>query len=795
VAETLITDQKSDSASYTILRRLGKGGMAEVFLARQEGLAGFRRLTVIKKLLPQFSQVPEVAEMLLDEARIAAQLTHPNIVQIYELGKDQGQYFIAMEYVDGCDLATLARIERHRQSRVPLRLTLRVVSEAAMGLDFAHRQAGLDGRPLNIVHRDVSPHNVMCSREGAVKVTDFGIAKAVGKALVTQVGVVKGKVQYMSPEQYTGGPVDHRSDIFSLGVVLYQLTTGKLPRVAKDGGVAMRRVVEGTIPRPSDLRHDYPDELEGIVMRALAQNPEERYPDAASLREDLLDFARDNDLLAFPKELGEYVNAMVPPVPLVVREQSRMSAAAHSPKPPSPREVVIDREPSVLVEGLAALDAAEDGDTEAPAGTEVASPGARRRSIVSEPHSDPFGDTEIPINSNSAVISERNITSSEELITPLRESGQTPRIAVQRQQDVPPTRKSPHVKRKLLERDKVEQVLERPPEDKPEDKREDREHKREKGREQNRETFRTRGAPPSTSRATAAIPAPAIQTPPKPSRFSLALIVIAVLLALGSAGLVLYLRFASPPGPKQGDPRRTSDPAAGAGVINVLANPPKAVVAVDGARRCPSTPCNIPGLPLGKELVLTVKAKGFELWMQRLVLTSSDPKLLLRADLTPADPNAPSTSKPPKTKTKTKTKKKPEAATPAKGARKRRPKTRVKKPASKKGPKSKGQVAVTPIQGENCFIAVDVRPWAEVWVDGKKIGHTPIQFPVPPGKHTIELRNPGLNYKKVFKKKIKKGTKLKISEAIQPPKQPPPGKAPPEKAPPEKAPPPPSKKK
>jgi serine/threonine protein kinase len=241
-----------------MIRRLGKGGMAEVFLARQEGVAGFRRLAVVKRLLPQFSSMPNVAEMLLDEARIAAQLSHPNIVQIYELNKEDGQYFIAMEFVDGCDLATLARIERRRKSRIPIRLALRVIAEAAMGLDYAHRQVGLNGLPLNLVHRDVSPHNILCSREGAVKVTDFGIAKAVGKEQVTEVGVVKGKVHYMSPEQYTGGDVDKRSDIFSLGVVLYQLTTGRLPRVSKNGQLNMRQVTEGRIPRPVEIRQDYP---------------------------------------------------------------------------------------------------------------------------------------------------------------------------------------------------------------------------------------------------------------------------------------------------------------------------------------------------------------------------------------------------------------------------------------------------------------------------------------------------------------------------------------------------------
>jgi serine/threonine protein kinase len=317
VADTLITDRRSSApAVYRMIRRLGKGGMAEVFLARQEGVAGFRRLAVVKRLLPQFSSMPNVAEMLLDEARIAAQLSHPNIVQIYELNKEDGQYFIAMEFVDGCDLATLARIERRRKSRIPIRLALRVIAEAAMGLDYAHRQVGLNGLPLNLVHRDVSPHNILCSREGAVKVTDFGIAKAVGKEQVTEVGVVKGKVHYMSPEQYTGGDVDKRSDIFSLGVVLYQLTTGRLPRVSKNGQLNMRQVTEGRIPRPVEIRQDYPEDLDEIVMRALAQNPDDRYQDCASLRDDLLDFARYHDLLAFPNELGDYVNECVPPQPL-----------------------------------------------------------------------------------------------------------------------------------------------------------------------------------------------------------------------------------------------------------------------------------------------------------------------------------------------------------------------------------------------------------------------------------------------------------------------------------------------
>ena len=740
VAETLITDQRSNvTSSYKILRRLGKGGMAEVFLARQEGLAGFRRLTVIKKLLPQFSQVQEVAEMLLDEARIAAQLTHPNIVQIYELGKDQDQYFIAMEYVDGCDLATLARIERHRQSRVPLRLTLRVVSEAAMGLDYAHRQTGLDGRPLNVVHRDVSSHNVMCSCEGAVKVIDFGIVKVVGKVLVTQVGVVKGKVQYMSPEQYTGGRLDHRSDIFSLGVVLYQLTTGTLPRVAKDGGVAMRRVVEGNIPRPSELRPDYPEELEAIVMRALAQNPEERHPDAASLREDLLDFARENDLLAFPKELGEYVNALVPPVPLVQREQSMISPEHQVP---TPSRVLLQRGdlPSVMVEG-------EEADTEEPQGTEVASPGARRRapsaasaSIISDMRSDPFGDTEIPIDAHALLHGE---TPSSQ-VTPVRMAGQTSRVAVDPSPDLRPT-PAPRPRRKKLDMHPAHAPAGNHP----------------------------GHGPSSVTPAVGMTEA----VPGRGNRLSVWLSLGAVLLALGCVSALVYLVTREKPAATTAT-TRDNGTSTGAGVINVLANPSTAVVSVDGARRCPSTPCQIAGLPLNREMVLTVKSKGFELWMQRLVLTTSEPRLLLRADLTPLSRPPPDAGAPDRSAATT-GKDGGSAATKVHG---KRPGTHG--PALKHGPaakqggsgKSQGQMAVTPTGGDDCVLAVDVRPWAEVWVDGKQRGHTPLQLSLQPGQHVIELRNPDMKYKKVFRKRIKKGTKLKISEAIQQPEAPkPPG--------------------
>jgi serine/threonine protein kinase len=775
VAETLITDRRSASAHYTILRKLGKGGMAEVFLARQEGMAGFRRLTVVKKILPQFSQVSDVAEMLLDEARIAAQLSHPNIVQIYELGKDEGQYFISMEFVDGCDLATLARIERHRQSRVPLRLTLRVVAEAAMGLDYAHRQGGLDGRPLNIVHRDVSPHNIMCSREGAVKVTDFGIAKAVGKGQVTQVGVVKGKVQYMSPEQYTGAPVDHRSDIFSLGVILYQLSTGRLPRVTDSGEVVLRRVLEGRIPRPSEIRGDYPDELEAIVMRALAHNPEDRYPDAAGLRDDLLDFARENDLLAFPKELGEYVNALVPPTPLVVRELSVIAEPAKGREASAvvskARRSVPDQTPTpaVIVEG-------EDRDTDAPSGTEVASPRASRKrgsQVITDHRSDPYDRTEIPIHgpdSSPALLKSERMTplaKARDLLPARRdqhtdddESGDTGRVS----RDGKLRRIEPLSSHGEEARDRDD-----PPRDAPDaepptgrrsPKRSDEDAKRERPEERRAEARPAQSPPTAETRTDTMRRRPALVWFIGAGVFA---VVAAAVMLLGAR----YLWSADPPNTPGTTPGTTV--ILGAGVITVLANPPNAAVSIDGAQRCPSTPCQIAGLPLNRELLLTLRATGYTLWMQRLVLTTSDPKLSLRADLTPGSTERLSPDAGPRVKDDKKGKR--WKATGGDPTKKGGNPTKGEVKSGKRGPraKSQGKMVVEPSESEQPMLAVDVRPWAEVWIDGKKVGHTPRLIPLTPGAHKIELKNPDLNFSKTYRAKVAKNQKVKISEMIQPP--------------------------
>ena len=691
MADTLITDLRTPTGTYKTIRRLGRGGMAEVFLSEQEGMAGFRRLVVVKKILPQFSEVSSVAEMLFDEARIAAQLVHPNIVQIYEPGKDDdGQHFIVMEYIDGCDLATLARIERHRGSRIPMRLTIRVVSEAAMGLDYAHRQVGLDGRPLNIVHRDVSPHNIMCSREGSVKVTDFGIAKAVGKHHVTEVGVVKGKVQYMAPEQYTGGEVDHRADIFSLGVVLYQLTTGRLPRATKDGSISMKRVIEGKIPPPSEIRPDFPEALETIVMRALAHEKDDRYSDAGSLRDDLLDFARQHDMLAFPKELADYVNELVP-----------MEKDPEDDVPTAPK----NRKGVDLKE-------AEAADTVGH-GTERVTAAGKRSIITSDVRSDPFGRTEIPI-----------------------ETEQEERAVLTDEQPTP----SPEKRRSNRERlQKLGPVADARSRDGPVDS---GDHPRGEQEARERQGGRT---------------------------FALAA-VMAGLVLLVAAAVVLPELLGN--GDDQRDVEKPRKPgAAVAGRLLLSAYRANATVSGDGAQRCDKIPCEVKGLPLGT-LMVTVRADGYRLWNQRVVLTSKEPSLKLHAMLEPF-PDASGGSSPDAgtKKTPAKTKKHPGKRHPGKRhPGKRHPGKRQPGKTGPKGRPSKGAGVVRSTKSEvpGCWLVVDVRPsWAEVWLDGQKLGNTPLMRGIKPGRHKIELKNPMLGYHVYYRIRAKNGFKVKIADTIR----------------------------
>jgi serine/threonine protein kinase len=277
----------SDPRGYEIVRKIATGGMAELWLARTPD----GEQVAIKRILPQFANDEDFVRMFLDEARIAATLRHPNIVRMREVGSDNGAWFIVMEYLDGENLRALVRQLRSLGRPLPTEQAVSVVLGAAAGLHHAHEQVGVDGRPLRIVHRDVSPQNILLTRQGEVKVLDFGIAKAASRPTETRAGTMKGKIPYMSPEQCGGEALDRRSDVWSLGALLYELTVGR--RMVRRGPdyLMMKQILEEGPVSPSSLLPMYPAELERIVLKSLAKRRGQRYQTMEDLRHDLLAFA------------------------------------------------------------------------------------------------------------------------------------------------------------------------------------------------------------------------------------------------------------------------------------------------------------------------------------------------------------------------------------------------------------------------------------------------------------------------------------------------------------------------
>jgi serine/threonine protein kinase len=277
------------TAKYEVLRPLATGGMAEVFLSRTRDTG---RLVVLKKLHPRLAIEAEYVQMFHDEAVIASKLQHPNLVEVYELGLDGDEHYIAMEYLHGHDLSRLLR--KMRLQRIPLMFqqAITIVHDIAAGLHYAHERIGDDGNLLGIIHRDVSPHNVILTYAGEVKVLDFGIAKAASQVARTRTGVLKGKAAYMSPEQALGEPLDRRTDVFSIGILLWELTTGRWLYRRRSELETLKAVVETDAPRPSSILADYPKDLEKVVMKTLARSPDKRWATAGELRSALEEIAR-----------------------------------------------------------------------------------------------------------------------------------------------------------------------------------------------------------------------------------------------------------------------------------------------------------------------------------------------------------------------------------------------------------------------------------------------------------------------------------------------------------------------
>ena len=292
---------------YEVICHLATGGMAQIYLARQTGLGSFERHVVLKTILRERANDQRFITMFLDEAKLAATLNHQNIAQVFEVDQADGGYFMAMEYVHGENCRAILETSTRRGTAIPLGLAVTIVSGAAAGLHHAHERKGKQGQPLNIVHRDISPANIMVGYDGAVKVLDFGIAKAEERATKTAGGTIKGKYGYMAPEQCKGKPVDRRSDIFALGICLYELATLRRAFKARDDFETMKRIVAGDVAPPSACVPGFPRELEAIIMTAMANDPAARFQSAKDMIEALDAYAVRAKLAGSNAALGRFM--------------------------------------------------------------------------------------------------------------------------------------------------------------------------------------------------------------------------------------------------------------------------------------------------------------------------------------------------------------------------------------------------------------------------------------------------------------------------------------------------------
>ena len=328
---------------YTLKRKIATGGMAEIWLAEQTGPGGFAKELVIKRILPHLANDAQFVEMFLDEARLAAQLQHPHIVQIYDLGEAGGYYYIAMEYIQGHDLEVILNASLEQGSGLQPTAAARIVADACAALDYAHTFADSSGRPVNLVHRDATPQNILISKNGQVKLVDFGVAKAATSSHQTQAGAVKGKFAYMSPEQVRGQPLDGRSDLFTLGIVLYELLTGRRPFGHDSELLAVTAILNNPPDPIESFRKDVPNDLKKIVYKALEKDANSRFSSAETMQTALEEMIQGSGSLMRAKELAKYVFGLLGNTPAIGETSpgaympaSAVAAGSGGPPPPGP---------------------------------------------------------------------------------------------------------------------------------------------------------------------------------------------------------------------------------------------------------------------------------------------------------------------------------------------------------------------------------------------------------------------------------------------------------------------------
>ncbi|MBI2377615.1 MAG: serine/threonine protein kinase, partial [Deltaproteobacteria bacterium] len=352
---------------YTLIKKLATGGMAEIWLARQGGIAGFNRFVVIKKILSHLAEEETFRNMFLDEAKMSALLTHPNIVQVYDFGEADGTYYIAMEFISGENLAAIAWRGVKRKKPLSPSFAARIIADSCKALNYAHHLSRSDGTALEIVHRDISPQNILVTYEGEIKVVDFGIAKAATKSQHTKTGMLKGKFSYMSPEQCLGEHVDMRSDVFALGIVLYELCTGKRLFKHESELMILDMITKRRITLPSEVSEGIVPELENIIMKALEKSRDDRYQTAQEFALALDDFLRRDTQSSSNADIAEYMRSLFSDkieekrqiMELASREDLEAQfgddeATEQAVSKNGKRKIVHGRQPSVQVRGLSA---------------------------------------------------------------------------------------------------------------------------------------------------------------------------------------------------------------------------------------------------------------------------------------------------------------------------------------------------------------------------------------------------------------------------------------------------------